>query len=99
MPVSKVKVKYEKSYDFKVALTTGIYGGIGSNGLIQANFFVDRIVLPSSQVISIDEKGIQVEQSVDEKDGDLLREIQFGAFMDINTAKIVGDWFLARVKE
>lgn len=99
MENKQIKIRYVKSYDYKSSLSTGVYGGITANGMINANFFTDRAVIPDSQLIEIDENGLQVGPPKDNKDGDLLREVQFGALMDVNTVKIVVAWLNAKVEE
>ena len=92
MKKNKVKIKYVKSHDFKTSLSTGIYGGLTSNGMINANFFTDRAIIPTHQTIEIDESGRQQGSPEDIKDGDLVREVQFGTLMDINTTKLIVSW-------
>lgn len=80
-------------------MSTGVYGALGNNGLINANFFVDRAVIPISESIEIDESGKILGSPTPEKDGDAVREVQFGLLLDINTAKIVANWLNDRIKE
>jgi hypothetical protein len=94
----KVKIKYLQSHDFKVSLVMGVHGGISSNGLINANFFVDRTVIPDSQIVEIDEKGKILGQPVDEKNGDITREVLFGALLDVNSAKMIVSWLETQIK-
>jgi hypothetical protein len=94
-----IKIRYLKSYDYKASLATGVYGGITANGMINANFFTDRTVLPDSQIIEVDENGVQIGLPKDQKDGDLLREVQFGALMDVNTAKVIVAWLDSKIEE
>lgn len=95
----KIEIRYFKAYDFKAFLATGVYGGISGNGLINANFFTDRVVIPNSQIVEIDENGIPIGQPVDSKEGDLAREVQTALLMDVGTAKIVVAWLQSRIKE
>ncbi len=94
-----VKIRYLKAYDYKAALATGVYGGLTSNGMINANFFTDRVVIPDSQTVEIDEKGVAIGIPKDNKDGDLVREVQFGTLMDINTAKVIVAWLDSKIQE
>lgn len=94
-----IKIRYLKSYDYKASLATGVYGGITANGMINANFFTDRSVLPDSQLIEVDDKGVQIGLPKDQKDGDLLREVQTGILMDVNTAKVVVAWLDSKIEE
>ncbi len=94
-----VKIKYLKAHDFKTCLTTGVYGGLTGNGLINVNFFTDRAVIPDHQEVDIDDKGRTLGVPKDFKDSDLVREVQFGTMMDINTAKIVVAWLDSKIEE
>src|SRR5688572_1446985 len=98
MPDKKLKIRYLKSYDFKVSLATGVYGGITTNGLINANFFSDRTVIPTSQIVEIDGQG-NIISSVEEKDGDVVREVTVGLLMDVNSAKLLVNWLSSKIDE
>lgn len=94
-----LKIKYLKAHDFKTSLSTGVYGGVTTNGMINANFFTDRSVLPTFQTIEVDEKGRQLGPPVDERECDLMREVQFSAMMDLHTAKVIVAWLDSKVTE
>jgi hypothetical protein len=93
------RIKYSKASDFKTTLATGVFGGLSNNGLLNANFFTDRAILPKYQNIEIDDEGNQIGKPVDEKDGDMLREVQVGVVMDINTAKSIVAWMNSKIEE
>ncbi len=95
----KVKIRYIKAYDFKAALATGVFGGITSSGLINANFFSDRVVIPDSQTIELNEIGEPQGEPIDQKDGDIVREMQSGVLMDVNTARVIAGWIQDKIKE
>lgn len=99
MANKKIKIRYLKAYDFKISLATGVYGGITHNGLININFFNERAVIPNSQIVEIDENGVPVGKAIDEKDGDVMRELQSGLLLDINAAKVVINWLQGKVRE
>lgn len=99
MANKKLKIRYIKAYDFKISLATGVFGGITANGLINANFFHERAVLPDSQIIEVDEKGVQQGKPVDEKEGDIMRELQTGILLDMNTTKVIIKWLEGKVRE
>ncbi len=94
-----IKIRYLKSYDYKASLATGVYGGITANGMINANFFTDRTILPDSQLIEVNDSGVQIGLPKDQKDGDLLREVQTGILMDLNTAKVIVAWLDSKIEE
>lgn len=99
MEKKTVIIKYVKSHDFKTSLATGVYGGLTSNGMINANFFTDRVIIPTHQSLEIDEEGKQQGSPKDIKDGDFVREVQFGALMDINSAKVIVAWLDSKIAE
>lgn len=99
MGKKSIKIKYIKSYDYKTVLTTGIYGGLANSGLINANFFTDRTIIPKSQTIEINDAGEPIGIPIEEKDGDMTREVQIGLLMDANTAKAVVSWLQAKIDE
>lgn len=99
MPNKTVKIKYVKAYDYKTSLATGIITALTTHGLINMSFFTDRAIFPKSQTIEFDETGKQIGKPLDEKDGDLTREVQFGAIMDINTAKQMLNVLQAKIQE
>ena len=99
MKKKTVKIKYVKSNDFKTALATGVYGGLTSTGLINANFFTDRSIIPTHQEIEVDEEGRIHGTPKDTKDGHMVREVQFGTLLDMNTARIIIDWLNTKIDE
>jgi hypothetical protein len=99
MATRKIKIRYLKAYDFKISIVTGVYGGVTSNGLINVNFFNERAVIPDSSTVEVNEAGIIVGQPVDERDGDIMRELQSGLLMDVNTAKVIIKWLESKIKD
>jgi hypothetical protein len=93
-----LKINYIKSHDYKTSFITGMHGGLASNGLITASFFGDRHPIPESTIVEIDEKNV-ILKSEDTKGSDIVREVQFGVIMDINTAKLMLSWLTTKVKE
>jgi len=93
----KAQIKYEKSKDFKSALCTGAYGGVGQKGLINMYLFLDRMALPEKEVYKVDEKGHIIEIMEDERSA-VVREVYFGALFDISTAKSLHTWLGEKIK-
>jgi hypothetical protein len=94
-----IKIKYLKAHDFKTSMATGVYGGVTNNGLINANFFTDRSVIPDYQTIEIDESGVPQGPPKDQRDSDLIREVQFSALMDVGTARVIVAWLDSKIQE
>lgn len=91
-------IKYQKAYDFKTSFITGVLGGLSNNGLINASFFADRAALPDHQEVEIGENN-SILKAKDIKENDIVRDVQFGCYMDINTAKLIKEWLEVRIKE
>ncbi len=92
------KITYVKAYDYKTSFVSGVHGGLGSNGLLNVSFFADRPALPDTNIVEINEQNI-VTKSEDVKTSDMVRDVQFGLVMDINTTKLVVNWLQSRIKE
>lgn len=99
MSNKRLKIKYHKAYDYKNSFATGVYGGITVNGMINANFFTDRGALPEYQQIEVNEQGQQIGPAMEQKDSDLVREVQFGALMDVQTARVIVGWLQTKIEE
>jgi hypothetical protein len=95
----RLKIRYIKSYDFKTTLATGVYGGVAPNGLINMNFFHERAVLPDSEIVNINDQGVQIGIPEVDKDGDITRELHSGILLDVNTARVVASWLESKIKE
>jgi hypothetical protein len=98
MPTKSLKITYLKSHDYKTSFITGVHGGLASNGLITASFFGDRHALPEMTLTDINENNT-VLKTEDIKDSDVVREVQFGVMMDINTTKLIIGWLSNKVRE
>lgn len=99
MDTKTITIRYFKSYDFRASLATGVYGGLTSNGLINANFFTDRVIIPDIQTVDVNEDGITIGAMKEEKHGDIAREVQACILMDLNAAKIIAGWLETKIRE
>jgi hypothetical protein len=99
MANKSINIKFIKAHDYKTSFITGIYGGMAPNGLINVNFFTDRAILPKSQTIEVDEKGVAIGLPINNTDADFAREIQFGTIMDVNTARMLVDFLQSKIAE
>lgn len=79
----------------------GAQGGITPNGFININFFSQRNSIPKGTEFEIDEKG-QITQPVrdleDSKKG-IVREFEFGTYMDIHTCISLKDFLERKIDE
>jgi hypothetical protein len=92
-----IKTHYIKNSDFRTVFSSSIYGGLTINGLININFCVDRTTIPFQTESIADEKGLK-EVSKQSKDG-LVKEVQFGTLIDVQTAKALVTWLNEQIKK
>lgn len=79
------------SASFREVHVDGAYGGITPQGLVNLNFFAERTPIPKSSEFEITEEqkvGTLIKHSDDSKSG-ILREFEFGIYMNIQTAKSI----------
>lgn len=89
----QLEAHFIKNNDFKTVQCNGAFGGITTAGQINMIIYTERMVVPKSIVSEIDDSTGQTlrEVSRETKRG-VVREVQFGAVMDINVAKSLVDW-------
>ncbi len=95
---NSIKFNYIKSPDFRSVLTTGVIGGITPNALIDINFFVDRVVIPKSITYGVSDVGQVLGEEVREGKDGVVREVQVGTIMDVNTAKNLVLWLQNKIE-
>ncbi|MBS1605308.1 MAG: hypothetical protein JST42_21770 [Bacteroidetes bacterium] len=92
------------SPNFREIHVDGAYGGITPKGFINLNFFAERFPIPKSSdfKISIGEQGKReahkLSDSDDSKTG-ILREYEFGIYVDLNTAKQLAAFLNTKIEE
>lgn len=95
----ELETHYVKSSDFRTVLGTGVFGGVTTNGLVNANFFTDRVPLPTKISLSVNETTGEVgDELYREGKNGVIREVQFGVIMDVETARIVRDWLTKNIE-
>ena len=85
---------YIKSNHFRVVHADGVWGGVTPRGLVQINFYSERQPIPKQTVHGINEDqtlGDEIQDQRVTREG-VVREIEFGAVMDLRAAKSLRDW-------
>lgn len=89
------------SPNYRSVHADGAYGGITPKGFISISFFSERQAIPRSSVYTFDheEKTVtKLNDSEDSKDG-IIREYDFGAYMNLDTAKQLIELLSHKVNE
>lgn len=91
---------YIKNSGYRLFPSDGAFGGITSRGKICVNFFAERAPIPKSTKYKIDKNGSldlnSAVHSSDSKEG-IIREIESGILMDIDTAIQLRDWLTDKI--
>jgi hypothetical protein len=91
--------KFVKSPDFKTIKIDGLFGGATVKGEINANFYVDTIDLPRSQLFAVDSKGKITNEIIVPNKAESIRELVVAINMDVITAKNVILWLNEKVSQ
>lgn len=97
--VKRIKIHYLKSPNFRNVFVSGVHGGAShGNGMIYMNLYTDRPPIPQSTVHTVKDGILQeiLEERVTKKD--VIREIETGVIMDLNTAKVIRDWIQKKIE-
>jgi len=96
----KVETHYIKNHDFKTVEGSGVFGGLTNNGQINMNFFTDRAPIPKKIVLEVDPQTGKIVNEIerDSKEG-IIREVQFGVLLNVDTAKKIIDWLNQKIDE
>lgn len=94
---SKVKFKYVFDKTYNPSYATGAFGGLTPKGDIVVNFFMERQPIPYSEVREVDTNGVlsenfQLEPKQESGQLDIVRFIESGAMMNLETAKELYEW-------
>ncbi len=94
-----VQYHYIKSSQFRVLHADGIVGGPTPNGLIFLGLYSERSAIPQIMVHDITEAGQIGPERIDDRIGKkgIVREVEVGAVMSIETASVVISWLQERI--
>jgi hypothetical protein len=93
-----VKVHYKKLDSYSIFHTDGVAGGITPRGLLNLEFFVERQTIPTLMEHDVLPNGLGFGRKVEGLEG-LIRLIQCGVILDINTAVNIRDFLTAKIEE
>jgi hypothetical protein len=97
--ITEIDFHYLKTSSYRSYYFNGIFGGLTPNGSIYMELFLERRPTPIKVKHKIKETGeIGDEIEKDTKKG-IIREIECGLIMDINTATRLRDWIDGKIEE
>ena len=96
---NEVTIHYLKTASYRTYHVDGVYGGITPKGGLYCELFIDRNVTPQTVTHEVTEEGhLGTEKQRSGKKG-LIREIECGLVLDINTAIALKNWLEGKIKE
>lgn len=94
----KIKVKFHIPDDHKLHFSTSVWGGINAKGMVEIHFLHDRPPLPKVSNDVIDENGNLLESNIDTGGYNIVRTVQTGVVMDIDSAKNLLIWLQQKIE-
>ncbi len=94
---NKLKLIYQKTNNYRVYHTDGIYGGITPNGNVYMAIFNERRPIPQIEEYDV-ESGKAVLKSSEGKDG-IIREVEAGLIFNYPTLILLRDWMNDKIKQ
>lgn len=92
-----VTIKYKFKDDYNPIYINGAYGGVNTQGEIVVNFYFERLPLPNTAEIDTSNNQISKQEPVD-LDKSLVRFIQNGVVMNLDTAKQIHSWLGGQIE-
>jgi len=93
-PKKNIKVEFTKSKDFRTIAATGAWGGLGPQGELICNFFVEKAKLLDKMTVEVDPLTGTVKEIRDSAEDIMEREFQVCIVMRADIAKVVGEWLI-----
>ncbi len=93
--MEEIKFKYLFKDNYNPKYINGAQGGINPTGEIIINFYFERIPLPNSETINMNEKSQSFEKtnvSPDDWDMSFVRVVENGIILNYQTAKELHNW-------
>ncbi|NBV07277.1 MAG: hypothetical protein EBS06_08625 [Proteobacteria bacterium] len=97
----KIVFNYQKSNEYKNYHIDGVFGGVLPTTNVWFDVFIEKRDFPKKVECELDVKtGVltEVKQSNPVKDNEILRELQAGFTMSLDTAKTVRNWLDEKIK-
>lgn len=90
-----------KNYGFRQVHVDGAHGGITPNGFLNLNFYSQRAVIPKGTEFSISDSGELGDaiKDIDDTKKGIIREFEFGTYMDINTCISLKNFLEKKIEE
>ncbi len=93
----EIRFKYKFQENYNPVYTNGVYGGFNVSGDLVANFFFERLPIPKEEIVGM-YSGQPIEANVPSIPVTIIRYIQTGIVINLDTAKVIRDWLDTQIK-
>jgi len=90
--IDELKIKFDRTPSYKVYHTDGVHGGITPQSDLLLNFYSEEQPIPDKSIHSVEEGRMSEPQNVYESDVDIIRHVEGGLAMDMDTAISLWQW-------
>lgn len=99
--LNSITINNVKSSLYRQVHIDGAHGGITPTGFINVNFFSQRGVIPKGTEFEINNQGqiLRPIKDIDDSKEGIVREFEFGTYMDINTCISIKEFLERKIKE
>jgi hypothetical protein len=94
----EVEIHYLKTPSYRTYHVDGIFGGPTPTGMIYVEFFVQRQVTPQVIRQKVMPDGTLGDEISREGKSGIIREVEAGMVMDVNTALLFKEWLEKNIK-
>ena len=94
----RLQFHYLKSSLYRTVHVDGAFGGRTPGGLISMQLFSERFPIPTSMVYSVSPEGLLGEEVGREVRSGIVRELEFSAVFNVDTARALRDWLSRQIE-
>lgn len=97
----KIEIKYSQPDNYRPLYANGAYGNITPQGEIVVNFYFENNEYPDKQTFNITEEDKlgEPEKPEDPEIPKIIRSVNVGVILDLNSAKRINEWLAGKIKQ
>lgn len=96
---NEVEIQYSESAHYNSAYVSGTFGGLNPSGMLEIDFFTDRLHRPESTTHKIEDGKISTEMDSEIPRHLHVRKVEFTAMMTLEVAKAFHAWLTDKVSD
>lgn len=90
---------FEFDKDFKIIGSNGAWGGMTPQGDFRIDFFVESVAVPQRVRYKVNANGALGQEFEREPEKRLVRQMQVGVLLSVDTAERVANFILERIRD